>query len=92
MIEGLIKSHDAMIIVEEGSIGGFATQVMQYLHNAGHLDSHGKALRILTLPDRMIDHNSQDDQLAEAGLDTAAILTTAASMMGIDLVKNGVVV
>ena len=92
MIEGLIKSHDAMIIVEEGSIGGFATQVMQYLHNAGHLDSHGKALRILTLPDRMIDHNSQDDQLAEAGLDTAAILTTAASMMGIDLVKKGVVV
>ena len=92
LIDGLIRDHDGLVIVEEGSIGGFASHVMQYLHNSGALDHGQKALRVLTLPDRMIDHNGQAQQLAEAGLDTAAILEISASMLGIDLAKRGIVV
>ena len=80
------------MIDEEGSIGGFASHVMQHLHNTGALDQGQKALRVLTLPDRMIDHNSQTNQLAEARLDTTAILDVAASVLDVDLVKQGVVV
>ena len=92
LIDGLIRDHDALVIVEEGSIGGFASHVMQHLHNQGAMDQGQKALRVLTLPDRMIDHNSQTNQLAEAGLDTAAILEVAASLIDVDLAKRGVVV
>ena len=92
LIDRLMRDHDALVVVEEGSIGGFASHVMQHLHNTGALDQGQKALRVLTLPDRMIDHNSQNNQLAEAGLDTAAILEVAASLMDVDLAKRGVVV
>ncbi len=83
LIEKIIKNHHSIIIVEEGSIGGFAAHVMQHLHNGGWLDS-GKAVRIMTLPDRMIDHDSQEGQLATAGLDRYAIARCAAELLGLD--------
>jgi 1-deoxy-D-xylulose-5-phosphate synthase len=86
LIRQLLRGHDSLIIVEEGSIGGFASHVMQFIHNDGLVDC-GKAIRILTLPDRMIDHNSQEKQLAEAGLDAAAIIATAAPLLGLDAVQ-----
>ncbi len=83
LIEKIIKNHHSIIIVEEGSIGGFAAHVMQHLHNGGWLDS-GKAVRIMTLPDRMIDHDSQEGQLAAAGLDRYGIAIKAAELLGLD--------
>jgi len=92
LIDRLMRDHDAMIIVEEGSIGGFASHVLQHLHNTGVLDQGQKTLRVLTLPDRMIDHNSQSMQLAEAGIDAAAIADQASRILGVDLVKSGAAV
>jgi len=92
LIDRLMCDHDAMIIVEEGSIGGFASHVLQHLHNTGVLDQGQKILRVLTLPDRMIDHNSQSMQLAEAGIDAAAIADQASRILGVDLVKSGAAV
>ena len=73
-----------MILIEEGSAGGFAAHVMQFIHNAGLADQ-GKAIRVMTLPDTLIDHNSQDSQLAEAGLDAPAITEMAASLLDLDI-------
>lgn len=86
LITRLLRDHDSLMVVEEGSAGGFAAHVMQFIHNHGLAD-HGKAIRILTLPDRMIDHNSQDAQLAEAGLDADAMVATAAGLLGLDAAK-----
>ena len=41
-----------MITVEEGSIGGFAAHVMQWLALEGLLDGGGLKFRPMTLPDR----------------------------------------
>ncbi|MBB2174997.1 hypothetical protein HLH21_03530, partial [Gluconacetobacter johannae] len=38
----------------------------------------------MTLPDRFIDHNTQDAQYHEAGLDAAAIAHTALHALGIE--------
>jgi 1-deoxy-D-xylulose-5-phosphate synthase len=82
LIDRLATSHDRLLIVEENSPGGFSAHVMQYLANAGHLDS-GLVVRCMSLPDRMIDHDSQAGQIALAGLDARGIVETLLAMPGL---------
>ena len=65
LVNNLIKTHNALLIVEEGSPGGFSAHVMTYLANQGRLDG-GLMVRILTLPDAFIEHDTQQGQLASA--------------------------
>eukprot|EP01026_Neomeris_dumetosa_P020216 TRINITY_DN1814_c0_g1_i3.p1 TRINITY_DN1814_c0_g1~~TRINITY_DN1814_c0_g1_i3.p1 ORF type:complete len:772 (-),score=125.55 TRINITY_DN1814_c0_g1_i3:413-2728(-) len=81
LIRQLAKEHQAIITVEEGSVGGFGSHVLQFLALEGLLDGSLK-VRPMTLPDRFIDHGSQTDQLAEAGLSAAHITNTALSLLG----------
>lgn len=55
LIRKLAKSHEVLITVEEGSIGGFGSHVAQFLALDGLLDGKVK-WRPLVLPDRYIDH------------------------------------
>jgi deoxyxylulose-5-phosphate synthase len=55
LIRRCAREHAAMISIEEGSIGGFAAHVMQFLALDGLLDG-GLKFRPMTLPDRFIDH------------------------------------
>ncbi|MFZ8923367.1 MAG: 1-deoxy-D-xylulose-5-phosphate synthase [Candidatus Puniceispirillaceae bacterium] len=80
LIDQLATQHKALIIVEEGSPGGFSAHVMSYLANEGHLDGGLKA-RALTLPDAFIDHDSQQGQLAMAGLDADGVYAAATKIM-----------
>ena len=80
MLDELSKTHAALLIVEEGTAGGFAAHVMQYIVNSGHLDTPFK-VRAVTLPDRLIDHAERDIQLESAGLDVAGILEKAESLI-----------
>ena len=75
LLAALATSHKHILIVEEGSPGGFAAHAINYLANHGYLDD-GCRVRSLTLPDVCIDHDSQDGQLASAGLDAAGILAS----------------
>jgi len=70
----LAKSHELVITVEEGAIGGFGSHVMQYLAEAGALDQAGFKLRSMTLPDVFIDHDSPPAMYAKAGLDANGIV------------------
>jgi 1-deoxy-D-xylulose-5-phosphate synthase len=81
LVRRLAREHEVLITVEEGSVGGFAAQVMQYLATAGLLD-HGLKLRPLVLPDRFIDHAAPAKQYAQAGLDAPHIVATALSALG----------
>ncbi len=83
MIRRLASEHEVLITVEEGAVGGFAAQVMQFLAMAGLLDS-GLKIRPLVLPDRFIDHNKPEVQYAEAGLDAKHIVATALAALGRD--------
>ena len=89
LIDQLVKNHNAMLIVEEGSPGGFSAHVMTYLANQGHLDGTLKA-RTLTLPDVFIDHDSQKGQLAFAELDADGIYNAAQKLLsGLDVRLSG---
>ena len=81
LLDKLASGHDRLVIVEENSPGGFSAHVLQYLANKGHLDA-GLAVRCLSLPDAMIDHDSQSGQLALAGLAAAGIAATLRDLAG----------
>ena len=81
LVRRLAREHEVLVTVEEGAIGGFATQVMTELANAGLFDS-GLKFRPLTLPDFWIDHDSQDAQYALAGLDAPNIVATVLAALG----------
>ena len=83
LILDLAKSHEALVTIEEGSVGGFGSFVMQHLAWRGLLD-HGLKVRPMCLPDRFIDHDAPKKQYDEAGLNAAHIVAAAVSALGAD--------
>ncbi len=83
LVRRLAREHEVLITVEEGAIGGFATQVMQYMAGEGLLDN-GLKFRPLTLPDYFIDHDKPAVQIQQAGLDAANIVATVLNTFGIE--------
>ena len=81
LIHELASSHDILIIIEEGSVGGFSSHVLDFLTNKGLLDSSLK-VRTMCLPDRFLDHSSPEMQYKEAGLDAGHIVKTALLALG----------
>ncbi|XP_008795130.3 probable 1-deoxy-D-xylulose-5-phosphate synthase, chloroplastic [Phoenix dactylifera] len=81
LIRSLAKSHEVLITVEEGSIGGFGSHVAQFMALNGLLDGKTK-WRPLVLPDRYIDHGSPADQVAEAGLTPSHVAATVFNILG----------
>jgi 1-deoxy-D-xylulose-5-phosphate synthase len=69
----LAAEHPCLIVVEEGSIGGFAAQVLQFLVNEGRLDK-GLVLRAMTLPDRFIEQDEPEKMYEAAGLGKEEIM------------------
>ncbi|MFG1346892.1 1-deoxy-D-xylulose-5-phosphate synthase [Xanthobacter autotrophicus DSM 431] len=78
----LAGGHGALVTVEEGSVGGFGSQVLQLLTDEGVLDRGAVKVRSMVLPDIYIDHDTQARQLAEAGLDASAIVAKAEGLVG----------
>ena len=76
MIRKLALEHDVLITVEEGSIGGFGSHVLDYLSNEGLMEQ-GLKVRTMKLPDVFIDQNSPNEMYEIAGLTAADIVKTA---------------
>jgi 1-deoxy-D-xylulose-5-phosphate synthase len=83
MVRRLASEHEVLITIEEGAIGGFATQVMHFLAHQGLLDS-GLKIRPLCLPDFFIDHGKPDDQYEQAGLRASHVVTKVLAALGQD--------
>jgi len=73
LVHKLARSHRMLVTLEEGSIGGFGSRVLDYLVNAD-LMRPGLKVRTLTLPDEFQDHDDQHSQYAVAGLNAADIV------------------
>ena len=72
LIWEIATDHEAIITIEEGSIGGFGSQIGQFLTDKSLLDSNLK-YRSMILPDRFIDHDKSDLMYKYAGLDASSI-------------------
>jgi len=81
MLRQLVKTHKALVTVEQGSRGGFGAMVLHELANAGLLDGSCQ-VRTMTLPDRFIDQASPDAMYMDAGMTAVDIAAMAAEALG----------
>lgn len=82
MLRHLAANHPVMISVEEGSIGGFASHVMQFLTLDGVFDEGRLKFRPMTIPDEFIEHGSPAWQLEVAGLTGEHVAASALATLG----------
>ncbi len=73
LILRLAREHELLITIEEGSVGGFGSHVLQLLSDRGAID-RGLKVRAMVLPDTFIDHDKPERMYAQAGLDSSAII------------------
>ena len=76
LIRRLALSHDVLVTVEEGAIGGFGAHVLTFLSDEGLLDA-GLKIRTLRLPDVFQDQDKPEKMYDEAGLNAPDIARTA---------------
>ena len=81
LIRQLAAHHELLITVEEGSTGGFGSQVAQALIDDGRFD-RGFRFRALTLPDTFVDHDRPERMYADAGLDAQGIVQAVLAALG----------
>lgn len=81
LIRRLARDHEVLITVEEGSVGGFGSHVLQALAEDGLLD-RGLKVRALTLPDVFLDHGDPQKLYAAAGLDATGIVAHIMRALG----------
>ena len=79
----LAREHEVLVTIEEGSIGGFGSYVLQALADNGALDSSVK-VRCMVLPDEFIDQDSPAAMYAKAGLDAKGIVARVFEALGKD--------
>ena len=75
LIRRLMLSHDVVITVEEGSIGGLGAHVLTMASDEGLTDA-GLKIRTMRLPDVFQDQNKPEAQYDEAGLNAPQIVDT----------------
>lgn len=81
LIRDLATGHQILITIEEGSIGGFGSFVLEFLAREGLLDDGGLKARTMHLPDIFQDHDKPEKQYAQARLDAAAISETVLALL-----------
>ncbi len=73
LIIEVATNHEVLITIEEGSVGGFGSHVMQFLSDRGVFD-RGLKFRSMILPDIFIDQDTPEKMYATAGLDSSSIV------------------
>ena len=87
LILRLAAEHEALITIEEGSVGGFGSHVAQLLAEEGVFDG-GLKFRSMVLPDVFIDHGTPAEMYAEAGLTAADIEAKVLSVLGAEVLDR----
>ena len=77
----LAKTHEILITIEEGSLGGFGSAVAQFLLTNGLLDG-GCKFRSLVMADEFIEQNKIDVMRDEAGIGVKDIVETVKKLLG----------
>ena len=73
LVRRLARNHRMLIVLEEGSIGGFGSHILDYLVNHDLLRV-GLTVRTMKLPDAFLDHDDPYKQYDKAGLNAADIV------------------
>ncbi len=75
LIRRLIATHEVVVTIEEGAIGGLGAHVLTMASDEGLTDS-GLKIRTMRLPDVFQDHDAPEKQYDAAGLNAPHIVDT----------------
>ncbi|GMM91925.1 1-deoxy-D-xylulose-5-phosphate synthase [Qipengyuania sp. MTN3-11] len=75
LIDRLMRSHEVVVTVEEGAVGGLGAHVLTHASDTGLTDT-GLKIRTMRLPDRFQDQDDPMKQYDEAGLNAPHIVET----------------
>jgi len=81
LILRLAREHEVLLTIEEGSVGGFGSHVLEFLARKGMLDQ-GLKVRPMVLPDIFLDQDSPAAMYAKAGLNAKSIVATTLAALG----------
>jgi len=71
LIDEICLTYDHVITIEDGSImGGFGSAVSEYIAQK----TNHPTVKIMGVPDRIIEHGTQEELHREVGIDTAGII------------------
>ena len=83
LVRRLATEHEVLVSIEEGSVGGFGSQVAQFLAMDGVFDA-GLKFRPMVMPDLFLDQDAPRRQVEIAGLAHADIVTKAMAALGVE--------
>ncbi len=81
----LASNHDAVLSIEEGSIGGFGSHVTKLLSDRGFFDK-GLKFRSMILPDKFLDQDTPENMYKAAGLDCDSIVEKIENILNSNVV------
>ncbi|MDP4538255.1 1-deoxy-D-xylulose-5-phosphate synthase [Qipengyuania sp. DY56-A-20] len=80
LIDRLMRSHDVVVTIEEGAVGGLGAHVLTHASDTGLTDS-GLRIRTMRLPDVFQDQDDPGKQYDEAGLNAPHIVEKVLSAL-----------
>ena len=85
LIIELASNHEAIITIEEGSIGGFGSHVTKLLSDREFFDK-GLKFRSMILPDKFLDQDTPEEMYKTAGLDCDSIVQKVENILNSNVV------
>ena len=82
LIRKLVASHQVLITIEEGSVGGFGSFVQQALLEEGAFDKGTLKFRSMVMPDHFYEHDKPEKLYVNAGLDAKGIVKKVLDTLG----------
>ena len=79
LIDYLLETHEFLVTIEEGSIGGFASHVLNYINNIRKKRTT-TIIKNIFFQDQFIDHMDPDDQYKEVQMDIYSIIDKITSL------------
>ncbi len=73
LIDNLLDNHKYLITIEEGAIGGFASHVLNYIHNI-RVKRNSNVVKNIFFPDKFINHMKPEEQYKEIKMDSKSIV------------------
>ncbi len=85
LLDKILDNHEFVITIEEGSIGGFSSSVLDYVHNKRKA-STSSTIKNIIFPDKFIDHNTLENQYKEMDMDAESISNKILSLISNEVV------
>ena len=86
LLHEICQRYPKLITVEDGTVkGGFGSAVLEFMAANGYKND----LRILGIPDRLVEHGTPAELHRECGYDAAAIVNTVREMTGVAVKITG---